>query len=206
MTEAEARAWILRTFGQDADTALARYAELLRAEAPRQNLISAATLDQIWSRHLADSAQLAVLAQDAPGLWVDVGSGAGLPGLVVAAVTERPVALVEPRRLRCEFLRKAATDLGAGDRIVVHATKAQHVAGSAPAAVISARAVASLPQLLSAACHLGDRKTLWIVPKGRSAAQEVASAREAWHGVFHVKRSLTDPEAGIVMASGVYRR
>ncbi|HVJ00897.1 MAG TPA: RsmG family class I SAM-dependent methyltransferase, partial [Sphingomonas sp.] len=118
MTEEEARAWIRDRFGVSRETLIARYAELLHAESLRQNLIAASTFDTIWTRHLADSAQLVPLAEGAGrGAWVDVGSGAGLPGIVVGAIVERPVVLVEPRAKRADFLRHVAAELGLASRI-----------------------------------------------------------------------------------------
>src|SRR5690606_38324705 len=84
---------------------LERFAAMLVAENDRQNLIAASTVPALWVRHLADSAQLLALDRDGDGLWLDLGSGPGLPGLVVAILSERPVVLVESRKRRCEFLR-----------------------------------------------------------------------------------------------------
>jgi 16S rRNA (guanine527-N7)-methyltransferase len=206
VTEEGARAWLQEQFGSDASAQLQRYAGLISHEAVQQNLVSASTLESIWVRHLVDSAQLLSHAKAAEGEWVDIGSGAGLPGLVVAILSTRHVTLVEPRRLRAEFLLSAAERLGIQERVTVAAMKSQRLVRDTPAAVISARAVSALPQLLASAAHLADRRTLWLLPKGRSAQSEVAAARQAWHGVFHVETSLTDPEAGIVTARGVYRR
>src|SRR5690348_10003751 len=90
---------------------LEAYVALLREENGRQNLVSAATLEQAWERHIFDSAQL-VRYESCPGAaWVDVGSGAGLPGIVIACLVEGPVTLIEPRRLRAEFLHKACESL-----------------------------------------------------------------------------------------------
>jgi 16S rRNA (guanine527-N7)-methyltransferase len=124
--------------------------------------------------------------------------------MVVALLTERRVTLCEPRKRRAVFLNEAAEKLDISDRVIVAARKVQAISGSY--SVISARAVAALPDLFAAACHCADRDTLWLLPKGRSAREEVASARKAWHGSFHVERSVTDPDALIVVARGVYPR
>jgi 16S rRNA (guanine527-N7)-methyltransferase len=79
---------------------LERYADLLRSESAKQNLVSASTLDRLWDRHILDSAQLVKFAPRPDLSWVDIGSGAGLPGIVIAALVTGPVTLVEPRRLR----------------------------------------------------------------------------------------------------------
>ena len=76
------------------------YAALLRDESGRQNLVSASTLEHLWERHLLDSAQLVRFEPHAGASWVDIGSGAGLPGIVIACLVEGPVTLIEPRRLR----------------------------------------------------------------------------------------------------------
>jgi 16S rRNA (guanine527-N7)-methyltransferase len=202
MTEDEARGWVRERFGVSRETAVARFCDLVRAESERQNLIAASTLDSIWSRHVLDSAQLLEWAGE--GDWLDIGTGAGFPGMVVALLTERRVTLCEPRKRRAVFLNEAAEKLDISDRVIVAARKVQAISGSY--SVISARAVAALPDLFAAACHCADRDTLWLLPKGRSAREEVASARKAWHGSFHVERSVTDPDALIVVARGVYPR
>jgi 16S rRNA (guanine527-N7)-methyltransferase len=178
---------------------LERYVGLLNEENARQNLVSAATLEQVWERHILDSAQL-VRFEPRPGAsWIDIGSGAGLPGIVVACLVAGPVTLVEPRRLRVEFLHKVAESLGL--RVTVEAAKAERVAGQFE--VITARAVASLAKLLEISAHLSTRKTVWALPKGRSASVELAEARRSWQGDFRMQPSVTDDESYIVVATGV---
>ncbi|MBX9813476.1 MAG: 16S rRNA (guanine(527)-N(7))-methyltransferase RsmG [Sphingomonas sp.] len=202
MTEDEARAWFRARY-VSRETAVVDFAALVAEEQARQNLVSSATLPLIWSRHIVDSAQL-LDHVPAEGLWADIGSGAGFPGMIVALLTDRPVALIEPRRKRAEFLAYAAEALGLADRVTVHAAKAEALA--LEAAVVSARAVASLPDLLALSTPLSTAKTRFVFPKGRSAREEVAAARRAWHGVFHVEPSITDPESLIILARGVARR
>jgi 16S rRNA (guanine527-N7)-methyltransferase len=178
---------------------LQAYAALLREENRRQNLISASTLDHIWGRHILDSAQL-VRFEPEPGVsWIDIGSGAGLPGIVIACLVDGPVTLVEPRRLRAEFLHKAVESLQIG--VTVICAKAERVEG--PFDVITARAVANLGLLLKISLHLSTRKTVWALPKGRNALAELAEARRSWQGEFHVERSVTDEDSYIVVATGV---
>ncbi|MCX8474386.1 MAG: 16S rRNA (guanine(527)-N(7))-methyltransferase RsmG [Sphingomonas sp.] len=207
MTEEEAHAWIRDRFGVSRETLLARYAELLRAEAVNQNLIAASTLDTLWARHLVDSAQLVPLAAEASrGAWVDVGSGAGLPGIVVGILLDRPVVLVEPRARRVAFLRDVAAQLGLANRVTVQPTKVESYKPTNRAAVVSARAVAELSQLISSTAHCTDSSTVWLLPKGRNAQSEVAAAQATWQGVFHVEPSITQPDSGIVVARGVRPR
>jgi 16S rRNA (guanine527-N7)-methyltransferase len=131
-----------------------------------------------------------------------VGSGAGLPGLVVAIMTEGPMTLVEPRRLRVNFLNSVIDDLGLSRRVCVVHGKADKASGSFD--VITARAVAPTNRLLGITLHLSHPKTIWLLPKGRSGKSDLADAERTWQGVFRSEYSLTDPEATIVVASGVH--
>jgi 16S rRNA (guanine527-N7)-methyltransferase len=178
---------------------LKAYAALLAEENARQNLVSASTLSQLWERHILDSAQLVRFEPRAAASWVDIGSGAGLPGLVIACLVEGPVTLVEPRRLRAEFLHKACESLRLKARVVQG--KAEQVSGAFD--VITARAVASLPQLLKISHHLSTDKSLFVLPKGRSADAELVEARRTWQGVFHVEQSVTDADSLIIVGTGV---
>lgn len=205
MTEQEAKRWLLKRFDADAIERVAAFVELLLTEAEHQNLISAATIPAVWSRHIVDSAQLLDHAPADWEHWTDIGSGAGLPGLVVAALTMRRVTLIEPRKLRVDFLRNCADALRLPDVFVVHG-KAERVSDIGTVDVVSARAVAKLKVLLAAAKGFTAKTTTFILPKGESAQSEVASARRTWHGQFHVKHSVVDPTSGIVVASGVAAR
>ena len=178
---------------------LERYVALLREENDRQNLVSAATLDQVWDRHILDSAQLVRYESHPAASWVDIGSGAGLPGIIVACLVEGPVTLIEPRRLRAEFLHKLSEALDL--RATIQFAKAERVAGRFD--MITARAVAPLTNLLKISAHLSTRKTVWALPKGRSASVELAEARRAWQGDFRVEPSVTDAESYIVVGTGV---
>ena len=178
---------------------LEAYVALLREEAARQNLISASTLEQIWDRHIADSAQLVRFEPRAEASWADIGSGAGLPGIVIACLVEGPVMLIEPRRLRAEFLHKCCENLRINAS--VFAGKAERAEGKYD--VITARALARLGETLRISQHLSTIKTVWALPKGRSAGEELAEARHAWQGVFHVEQSVTDADSRIVVATGV---
>lgn len=207
MTEDEAQEWVRERYGVSRETLLARFADILREESARQNLISASTLDHMWVRHLVDSAQLLALAEGAgDGHWIDVGAGAGFPGMVIAALGERHIVLVEPRAKRAEFLSGAAEALGLTSKVTVIARKIEAYTPAQPAAVISARAVAALPGLLQSTYHCTDSSTVWLLPKGRNAESEVEAARHAWQGVFHVEPSITSPDSGIVTARKVRPR
>jgi 16S rRNA (guanine527-N7)-methyltransferase len=183
---------------------LQRFEALLRAEAKRQNLVSASTLDSLWERHILDSAQL-VRFEPAPGAsWADIGSGAGLPGVVIATLVAGPVLLIEPRRLRSEFLQRVIDELALAPRVSVAATKAEKVSGRFD--VIAARAVASVAKILGLSTHLSTGKTRWVLPKGRSAQSELAEARRNWHCIARSVPSCTDPESEILVLHDVKAR
>jgi 16S rRNA (guanine527-N7)-methyltransferase len=183
---------------------LGRYVELLLTENERQNLIARSTTDEVWHRHIVDSAQIVAFAPRPDSSWLDIGSGAGLPGLVIAILTEGPVALVEPRRLRADFLQHAVETLGLSKRVTVHAAKVERITGAFD--VITARAVASFEALLRISRHLSTDKTRWLFPKGKSAQSELDEARRTWQGEFRLEPSRTDPDAAIIIAEHVQRR
>ena len=201
MTEEEARGFVADRFGAGAVDRLAVYAELLVAENTRQNLVAPSTVPLLWSRHLADSAQLALLAPPGHGLWLDVGSGGGLPGLVLALLLDRPFLLAEPRRLRSEFLTRATTELGLTACVTVVTERVERL--SADAAVISARAVSRLSSLFMAARHCATPGTTWILPRGQSGAAEIQASSMLRRAKFHVEQSQTDPAAAILVATGI---
>jgi 16S rRNA (guanine527-N7)-methyltransferase len=184
---------------------LEAFAELLRAENDRQNLVSTASLDQLWERHILDSAQLVRFAPENARNWLDLGSGAGFPGLLVPLFHSADAVLVEARRLRAEFLRGAASTLGIADRVTVIAAKLESVPAQ-PFDVISARAFAPLPKLLALAERFSTSATVWILPKGRNAKSELDAARSSWQGDFRLEPSLTDADSEIIVASRVRRK
>jgi 16S rRNA (guanine527-N7)-methyltransferase len=204
MDESGARAWVERECDVSRET-MARldvFAGLLRDESERQNLVSRGTLDQLWLRHIADSAQLLRFAS-AGASWLDLGTGAGFPGLIAAALHDGPVTLVEERRLRVDFLRRAAEALEL--RIEILHARVERIPPR-PFDVISARAFAPLEKLLSLGTAFSTQKSLWLLPKGRNAETELAALDPSWQGDFRLEPSVTDPEAQIIVAEGVRRR
>lgn len=193
-----------RAVSRETFAVLERFAEIIAAEASSQNLVSESTLDRLWDRHILDSAQLAHFEPEPGGSWVDIGSGAGLPGLVVATLVTGPVALVEPRRLRADFLRKTVSVLGLEGRVSVAGCKAERVTGHFD--MITARAVAPLDRLLKISTHLSTGNSLWVLPKGRRAQSELAEARRSWQCSADIVASCTDPESGILVMRDVRPR
>jgi 16S rRNA (guanine527-N7)-methyltransferase len=154
------------------------FAALLRKWQRAENLVAPSTLGEIWSRHIADSAQLAVLF---PGLrWVDLGSGGGFPGLVVAIINARHVHLIESNRRKCAFLRAAIHETGAS--ATVHEGRIEAVLASwkEPVDRISARALASLADLLQLAEPLLGRGIPAAFLKGAEYQREIADADRDW--------------------------
>lgn len=181
------------------------YVELLREENERQNLVSAASLASVWTRHILDSAQLLRYAPARAETWIDLGTGAGFPGLIVAVLFPGRVTLLEGRRLRADFLERAADHLGVGARTRILCANAEVVQAEAHD-VISARAFAPLDKLLRIGGRFSSSGTCWVLPKGRNAKSELDAARASWQGDFRLEPSLTDADAQIIVASGVSRR
>lgn len=180
------------------------FAALLIEENLRQNLVSKSTIPDLWHRHIADAAQLIEYAPPRAS-WLDIGSGAGLPGMVVAILTEAPMLLVEPRRLRAQFLQRAVITLGLDSSVSVVQAKVEAI-HPAPVDVITARAVASIERLFAIAEHTSHHGTIWVLPKGRGAKLELDEARLTWQGEFRLEPSRTDPDAQILIASRVRRK
>ena len=204
MTDDDARAWLAETLHVSRETLdqLAAYRAMVLAETAHQNLIARSTFDVFWTRHIVDSAQLMLHLDGAPeGDWLDLGAGAGLPGIVIALLGTRTVHLVEERKGRIGFLQRVVEGLGLANA-QVHGCKVEALR-LAPAAIITARAFAPLPKLLDLGARFSRPETLWLLPKGRSAREEVEKVRGTWQGVFHVKHSITDAEAAIIVAQGV---
>ena len=175
---------------------------LLRDENQRHNLVSRGSLEQIWNRHVLDSAQLVPLAPVDASTWLDLGTGAGFPGLITALLHRSKVTMVESRRLRAEFLWRAAEILDVADKVEILCARVETLAPR-PFDVISARAFAPLGKTLSLGARFSTSGTRWILPRGRSAKSELDAARASWQGDFRVEPSLTDPDAGIVVAERV---
>ena len=207
MSNASGRAAFFERFPVSREThlKLEAYARMVATETTAQNLVAASTLEHFWRRHMLDSAQLVALSSEHAREWADVGSGAGLPGIVVALLTTGRHTLIEPRRLRAEFLGRAVADLELGDRVTVQQSYVERVRLGA-FDVITARAFAPLWKTLEATMHIAGPATSWILHKGRTAAADVAEARQVWDGDFVLTPSITDPDAAIVTVTNLQRR
>lgn len=199
--EEEARVYVRARCSASSMAALETFADRLKVAATAQNLVAATSMGALWLRHIADSAQLLdhVSRETAP--WLDLGSGAGFPGIVAAAMNpDRPIVLVESRRLRIEWLESVVATLDLRNCRVVGQDLRR--VPTLNAAVISARAFAPLSQLIDVSARFSTNATEWVLPKGRSAAQDIARLPAGLQTRFHVKQSVTDPDAGIILARG----
>lgn len=204
LSEEAAREWIRDRFQPSPArwTRLEKFGAMLSAENERQNLISASTVPNMWVRHLADSAQLLNHVKTPISSWMDLGSGAGLPGLVVAILSDSPMILVESRKLRCQFLRDVADALDLANVEVLESRL--ELVESRPVSVISARAFAPLEKLMGLARRFATNDSIWLLPKGRNAQNELASMPKHWQTMFHVEQSLTDADSYILVGQGQY--
>jgi 16S rRNA (guanine527-N7)-methyltransferase len=186
-------------------TALEIYAGLLRKWQKAINLVSGATLDDLWRRHFLDSAQLVPLLPETDGHIIDLGAGAGFPGLVMALLTGRPTHLIESDQRKSAFLGEAARATGCAGRVQVHAARIEALKPwTAP--IVTARALADLTQLLDWASPFVTADTTCIFPKGAKAEEELTAALRVWKMTVERRRSVTDPTGLILRLSHLERR
>lgn len=201
MNEDQAREFVAARGSLAALSSLERFHTRLIAGSTEQNLISSSTLNLIWSRHFADSAQILDHVSRETRSLLDLGSGAGLPGIVIAIL--RPdisIILVESRKLRIKWLEDVAAEFDCAN-VRVAGVPVINVPDQSVDA-ITARAFAPLGKLLRLAGRFSTPDTDWVLPKGRSAAQEVSALPQGLRSMFHVKRSVTDADAGIIVGRG----
>ena len=204
--EDRARALALTPVSRETLARLDRFAATLLAWQRRLNLIARSTEPKLWTRHMADSLQLLALAPEAK-TWVDLGTGGGFPGLVVAcALADRPgtqVHLVESNAKKAAFLREAARAAAAPAQI--HAVRIEDFVENfgAPVDVVSARALAPLVELLASAYPLLRTGAVGLFPKGQDVGAELTEAAKCWSIQASLAPSLTDPKGQIVRVTSV---
>lgn len=189
---------------RETDVLLHGYAALVAKWNPRINLVSSASLGELRTRHIADCMQIVEHATPASGHWVDLGSGGGLPGIVIAASFQGPdlcVTMIESDQRKCAFLRTAIREMNLSNAVV----QSRRIEDVEPLACdhISARALAPLPRLLGMAHrHLAPGGTAWLM-KGRLWRQEIIEAKGEWRFDYDAIPSKTDPDAAILKITGV---
>ncbi|MXO94650.1 16S rRNA (guanine(527)-N(7))-methyltransferase RsmG [Erythrobacter arachoides] len=202
-SEEQAREFCKRICGMEktAMGKLEQFVSLLRVANLEQNLVATSSLDDVWQRHIADSLQLLDLVPRETTNCLDLGSGAGFPGLALAiAQPNISIKLVESRKRRVSWLNDAIEHLGLtncrveGSRLETLRTM--------PVEAITARAFAPLDRLLRVAGRFSAHSTVWLLPKGRSGVQELAEQPLAVRSMFHVEQSKTDPAATILVGKG----
>jgi len=181
---------------------LQAYVALLAAWNPRINLVGPRTLEDVWRRHILDSAQLHRLIPAAARILVDLGSGAGLPGLILAILGVPEVHLIESDGRKAAFLREAArvTSVSAA----IHARRLEQITGFA-ADIVTARALAPLPLLLNHAERFVAPHSILLFLKGKTVAEELTDARKAWKMRASQYPSATDPSGTILRLEEVIR-
>ena len=201
-----ARALALTPVSRETADRLDRFVDLLLSWQQRMNLIASSTEAQVWTRHVADSLQLLALAPQAR-VWVDLGSGGGFPGVVIAcALAETAgaqVHLVESSTKKATFLREAGRVTGAP--VSVHASRIDEFVASTPQSidVVTARALAPMTKLLAHAYPLLKKGAYGLFPKGQDVDRELTEAAKYWRIQASLAVSRTDPKARIVVVRGL---
>lgn len=181
------------------------YVALLVDWQQRMNLVGPSTLPAIWTRHFADSAQLLALAGTGRS-WLDVGAGAGFPGIVIALLDpSAKLTLVESIAKKCRFLAELAENLGISERVLIENRRVETLPRQ-KFDIITARALAALGQLFDWGLPYAGSGTRWLLPKGIRVSEELTVASERFAFDHVLVPSQTDPDARIVVASGVKRR
>jgi 16S rRNA (guanine527-N7)-methyltransferase len=197
----QARALALINVSRETFSRLKSLEDLLLKWQKSHNLVASSTLPELWVRHIADSLQLHALAPDAKA-WVDLGSGGGFPGLVLgcalAGLPGARIDLIESNAKKSAFLREAVRILGIPG--YVHNARIEYVTQSwdRPIEVITARALAPLPQLLDYAVPLLEKGAQALFLKGQDVDAELTEAAKYWNVDADILPSLTHPGGRIL--------
>lgn len=184
------------------------FAALTTKWTQKINLISRNTSDDIWNRHIVDSVQLYQYAPDRFQNWVDLGSGGGFPGIVMAILgkAKQPKAqfiLIESDQRKAAFLRTAARELSL--QVDVIAKRIEDVTPQG-ADIVSARALAPLSALLDMTSRHLSPEGIALLPKGKQVKQEIAEAQKSWRFQLEDHASFTDPQACILAIQRIESR
>ena len=171
------------------------YVQLLIKWQARINLISSKTLPEIWHRHILDSAQLVSYLPKTPSVILDMGSGAGLPGVILAILTRHQLHLVESDSRKIAFMRTALRETGTS--AILHEQRMETVPALRPD-IITARALAPLSQLITLASGQHHEKIEYLFLKGREAKQELTALPACPKMEAECLPSMTDSQASII--------
>ncbi|SNR36912.1 16S rRNA (guanine(527)-N(7))-methyltransferase RsmG [Puniceibacterium sediminis] len=196
---------ILKNVSRETGEALQIYVDLLKKWNPKINLVSRSTLPDVWDRHVRDSIQIYDLSPDKTGTWVDLGSGGGFPGIIVAILARernpgRKVTLVESDQRKSTFLRQVLRETGVVADVI---SERIEIIPPQNAKTISARALSDLTTLCSYADrHLSDDGVA-LFQKGANWKKEVEDARATWSFSLIEHTSQTDPNAVILQIGDI---
>ena len=187
--------------------ALKYFGDLVVLWNPAINLISNSSVSDLWSRHIIDSAQLFLFTMPDEGLWLDVGSGGGFPGIVVSIVAKElapslRVVLVESDNRKCVFLRTVIRELGLSVKVIndrIENVKLDDVV------YLSARALRNLNSLLFIVENNVSRETVCVFPKGRSYKKELVESQKNWKFDFNLIDSNTSEDSKVIVLKGLER-
>jgi 16S rRNA (guanine527-N7)-methyltransferase len=186
------------------------YEALLRQWQKGTNLVSPKTLDTIWHRHFADSAQLMPLAPDS-ATWLDLGSGAGFPGMVIAICSanreDSLVHIVESNARKCAFCQEVVRETGCS--VEIHCDRIESLGAMDRfdgVDIVTARALSPLNELLTLAAPFFSDESRGLFLKGRQAENERVGAEKNWNFVAQMYPSITDSEASIVQVTDLQRK
>jgi 16S rRNA (guanine527-N7)-methyltransferase len=189
---------------------LETYADMLRRWQKTINLVAPKTLDDVWHRHFADSAQLWGYRPPAARIWLDVGSGAGFPGLVLAilgAGSGSRHILIESDNRKAAFLREVARETGTPVDIMCMRLESPETRAKVPAVdCVTARALAPLPRLAELVAPYFAPGTLGFFLKGREIAAEIEEAARTWQMAFELKPSVTDKDGQVLLLKALKRK
>ncbi|PIB26571.1 16S rRNA (guanine(527)-N(7))-methyltransferase RsmG [Amylibacter kogurei] len=210
MSEADAQAQLVSLTNVSRETMekLETYAALLEKWNPTINLVSKTTLDEKWQRHFLDSAQIWLHVPETTTSWVDIGSGAGFPGLVLAIIAheKRPdlnITLVESDARKCAFLRNTARAVGVNVQIL---TQRIETIENQKFDVVSARALASISQLLTFCDKILASNGNCLFLKGQGCDRELEEAQQSHSFTAETFQSVTQQEARIVKITGIAQK
>jgi len=195
---------------------LTEYVELLQKWQKKINLVSPTTIENAWERHIEDSLQLLPYVSREASAVIDLGSGAGLPGIPVAITTKLPVWLIESDRKKCSFLEESARICGLQnakiicERIEKAVVDISNINTEKKEIIITARALAELTELFGLINHLCVNNKLGpcklLLPKGQSADKELEQAKLKWDFDFEKFSSVTDSRASILLIKNLRRK